>query len=69
MDGKTDDTAAIIIQRILTAIERTCDERSMKPGLAANEAAAYLKINALFATICPISNAVLVGCTTATFIQ
>lgn len=67
MDGKTDDAAAIILQRISTAIERTCDKRSMRPGLAANEAAAYLKINALFATICPVSNAVLVGCTTATF--
>lgn len=67
MDGKTDDTAAIILQRISTAIEKTCDKRSMRPGLAANEAAAYLKINALFATICPVSNAVLVGCTTATF--
>lgn len=67
MDGKTDDAAAIILQRISTAIEKTCDKRSMKPGLAANEATAYLKINALFATICPVSNAVLVGCTTATF--
>ena len=38
-----------------------------KPTLAANEAAAYLKVNALFVTICPVSNAVLVGCTTATF--
>ena len=43
MDGKTDDTAAIILQRISTAIEKTCDKRSMRPGLAANEAAAYLK--------------------------
>ena len=67
MDGKTDDAAAIILQRISTVIEKTCDKRSMKPGLAANEATAYLKINALFATICPVSNAVLVGCTTATF--
>lgn len=67
MDGKTDDTAVIILQRISTAIEKTCDERTMKPGLAASEAAAYLKVNALFATICPVSNAVLVGCTTATF--
>lgn len=42
MDGKTDDAAAIILQRISTAIEKTCDKRSMRPGLAANEAAAYL---------------------------